>query len=196
MPDLDDPLQFRHVPAAETAKYPGSTTVDGAAPSPATAAEVRQRLEKAVSETAKPKKPVEYGKRKDKSPTEEKLLDSVDTAAHFHVELVGGKNYAMTLDKPQFDAFAADAEIQDWAAQRSLSDVCELFRKLLTLDGAARLQEFYENGKICMELRDGRMVVQLLGKTPAGDFEKFLRKEFSSKSTLKAKLTVFFPDVG
>ena len=40
------------------------------------------------------------------------------------------------------------------------------------------------------------MVVQLLGKTPAGDFEKFLRKEFSSKSALKAKLTVFSPDVG
>ena len=196
VPDLDDPLQFRHVPAAETAKYPGSTTVDGAAPSPATAAEVRQRLENAVSETAKPKKPVEYGKRKNKSPTEEKLLDSVNTAKYFHVELIGGKNYAMTLDKPQFDAFAADAEIQDWAAQRSLSDVCELFRKLLTLDGAARLQEFYEDGKICMELRDDLMVVQLLGKTPAGDFEKFLRKEFSSKSALKAKLTVFFPDVG
>ena len=170
VPDLDDPLQFRHVPAAETAKYPGSTTVDGATPSPATAAEVRQRLEKAVSETAKPKKPVEYGKRKHKSPSEEKLLDSVDTAKYFHVELVGGKQYAMTLDRPQFDAYAADAEIQSWAAQRSMPEVCELFRKLVTLDGAARLQEFYEDGKIRIEQQDGRMVLQLLGKTPAGDF--------------------------
>ena len=110
------------------------------------------------------------------------------------MELVSGKHYAMTLDKPQFDAYAADAEIQSWAAQRSMPEVCELLRRLMTVDGAARLQEFYEDWKIRIEQQDGLMVVQLLGKTPAGDFEKFLRKEFSSRSALKAKLTVFFPD--
>ena len=193
VPDLDDPLQFLHVSAAETSRYPGSVTVSHPDQPAAevTAAEIRERLDKAVAERKKPKKPIEYGKRKDKSPSDETLQDFVDVEKYFQVEQISGKNYVMTLDLARFSAYAEEAELPEWNPGRTVSDLCTLFRALIQLDGAARLQEFFRDGKIQIAEKDDKMVISLQGKTPAGDLQKFLRKVFSSKSAMRVKMAVF-----
>ena len=115
----------------------------------------------------------------------------MDVEKYFQVEQISGKNYVMTLDLARFSAYAEEAELPEWNPGRTVSDLCTLFRALIQLDGAARLQEFFRDGKIQIAEKDDKMVISLQGKTPAGDLQKFLRKVFSSKSAMRVKMAVF-----